>query len=194
MSRDRENPDYPSIIQTILDSAGVSPYGPPVNEKSAPHRSSLRQQLVSLTPASFLPLPDQQDPADSLVSGRGNRHQRAAANACLAGLWLRHGFLEESHEISQQLDTPEGAFWHAIMHRLEGDYSNAKYWYRQVGSHPATSAIAKHLGSPWDANAWVDDCRKYATGSDPNQRATHEDMARIEWEELFHHCWLLTRR
>jgi hypothetical protein len=37
-----------------------------------------------------------------------------AAQACLAGLWLGHGFLDESHRISQEIDTPEGSWWHGI--------------------------------------------------------------------------------
>jgi hypothetical protein len=36
------------------------------------------------------------------------------ARACLAGLWLRCNFLEESHRISQEVATPEGSFWHAV--------------------------------------------------------------------------------
>ena len=36
-----------------------------------------------------------------------------AARACLAGLWLYHDFLDESHAISQDLDTKESSCWHA---------------------------------------------------------------------------------
>ena len=50
-------------------------------------------------------------------------------------LWL-HGFLDESHAISQRIESREGSYWHAMMHRSEGDYSNSKYWYRRVGPHP----------------------------------------------------------
>src|SRR5436190_15268648 len=34
------------------------------------------------------------------------------AKACLAGLWLYHDFLEESHVLSQDIDTPTGSYWH----------------------------------------------------------------------------------
>src|SRR5262249_32071178 len=60
---------------------------------------------------------------------------REFAQACLAGLWLCHNFLDESHAISQDLDTIEGSYWHGILHRREPDYSNAKYWFRRVGDH-----------------------------------------------------------
>jgi glycosyltransferase involved in cell wall biosynthesis len=36
-----------------------------------------------------------------------------------------------------------GSFWHAIMHRREGDFSNAKYWFRHVGHHPVLEAIGR---------------------------------------------------
>jgi hypothetical protein len=68
---------------------------------------------------------------------------RAMAQACLAGLWLRFDFLDESHTISQELHSPTGSFWHGIMHRREPDYENAKYWFRRVGKHPIFEALAK---------------------------------------------------
>src|SRR4051794_41678662 len=52
---------------------------------------------------------------------------RPMAGACRAGLWLLFDFLDESHRVSQELHTPEGSFWHAIMHRREPDPDNSKY-------------------------------------------------------------------
>ena len=43
------------------------------------------------------------------------------AKACLAAIWLYHDFLDESHAVSQEIDTAEGSFWHGIMHRREPD-------------------------------------------------------------------------
>ena len=64
------------------------------------------------------------------------------ANACMAGLWLMYDHLDESHSISQSIDTPTGSYWHAIMHRREGDFDNAKYWFRRVGMHPVFAPLA----------------------------------------------------
>jgi hypothetical protein len=58
-----------------------------------------------------------------------------------AGLLLWNDDLEASHNISQGINTPTGSFWHAIMHRREGDISNAIYWWRRTGLHPAFHAI-----------------------------------------------------
>ncbi|MEM6854767.1 MAG: hypothetical protein AAF593_10210 [Planctomycetota bacterium] len=59
----------------------------------------------------------------------------------VAGLWMYVDELELSHEASQSLDTPTGAYWHAIMHRREGDFSNAKYWLSRAVHHPAMGLI-----------------------------------------------------
>lgn len=66
------------------------------------------------------------------------------AGCLLAGLWLWQDYLDESHEICQGIETPSGSWWHAILHRREGDFSNAKYWYARVGTHPAMQAVANN--------------------------------------------------
>jgi hypothetical protein len=65
---------------------------------------------------------------NGLGSGRNGELLKAGA------LWL-YGFLDESHSIAQGIDSAEGSYWHALMHRSEGDFSNSKYWYRRVGCH-----------------------------------------------------------
>src|SRR6187401_2907583 len=65
------------------------------------------------------------------------------ARACLAGLWLRFDDLDESHRVSQELHNAEGSFWHAVMHRREGDFGNSKYWWRRVGLHPVFGMLGE---------------------------------------------------
>lgn len=66
-----------------------------------------------------------------------------AADACLAGLWLWNGFFEESHALSQRLHTAEGSWWHGILHRREGDFGNAAYWFRRIGDHPLLPVLGR---------------------------------------------------
>src|SRR5262245_23958752 len=50
--------------------------------------------------------------------------------ACVgAALWLWHDWLDPAHRIVQAIETASGSFWHAIIHRREGDFGNSKYWY-----------------------------------------------------------------
>ncbi len=101
-----------------------------------------------------------------------------AARACLAGLWLRFDWLDESHAVSQSLDTADGAFWHGIMHRREGDYGNAKYWLRRVGPHPALG------GDPFAFVDRVEACVRGRGGDTKELQA----LQRTEWDALFAHC------
>src|SRR5438128_722942 len=39
------------------------------------------------------------------------------AACCIAGVWLLNNYLNESHAISQAIETASGSFWHAILHR-----------------------------------------------------------------------------
>ncbi len=64
----------------------------------------------------------------------------------LAGLWLLAGELDKSHAISQQYESADGAVWHGIMHRREGDFWNAKYWFRKAAGHPLYQTLRTHLG------------------------------------------------
>ena len=131
---------------------------------------------------------------------------RDFALACVAGLWLLHDFFEESHAISQDLDTVEGSYWHAILHRREPDYGNAKYWFRRVPSHPIFDELCKRAamltseaGTPkgsealatqkrWDAFAFVDLCERAARG--PEELALLcRRIQRAEWDLLFAYCY-----
>jgi hypothetical protein len=51
-----------------------------------------------------------------------------ALEACLAGDW------EKAHGIVMKDEKDELACWiHAVVHRQEGDFSNASYWYSRCG-------------------------------------------------------------
>ena len=104
------------------------------------------------------------------------------AGCCLAGLWLLHNYLHEGHEICQDIKTPEGSFWHAIMHRSEGDYSNAKYWYRMARTDHLHQAISDSAGEPYSPNKLVD--RVASEGV-----ASVRQLVTAEWEALFNHCY-----
>jgi hypothetical protein len=53
----------------------------------------------------------------------------------LTAMWYdARGNWKKAHEICQEIDTPDGAWVHAYLHRKEGDQSNASYWYRHAGA------------------------------------------------------------
>jgi hypothetical protein len=118
------------------------------------------------------------------------------AAACLSGLWLYHDFLDESHTLSQDLETAEGSYWHAILHRREPDASNAAYWFRRVGDHPIFEPLTKNahdLGLQLRSDRWnpfdfIDLCEKHR-GSGTTEEMLLRQVQQREWELLFDWCF-----
>ncbi len=47
--------------------------------------------------------------------------------------WTKKGNWEIAHQIAQDAGTKHGDWIHAHLHRIEGDLSNASYWYSRAG-------------------------------------------------------------
>jgi hypothetical protein len=125
-----------------------------------------------------------------------------APEAALSGLWLYYSCLEESHRLSQEIHTPDGSFWHGIMHRQEPDAGNSAYWFRRVGRHPVFEPLLGEArviladypdvdlqpGTGWDPFAFIDFCEaaRRKPGSEAEQCALRIQLA--EWQLLFHNC------
>ena len=72
-----------------------------------------------------------------------------AVEGALAGRW------DEAHETAQRHEGDAAADWlHAVLHKIEGDAANSRYWYRRAArtyedfSDTAAElrAIRVHLG------------------------------------------------
>ena len=51
------------------------------------------------------------------------------------------GDWEHAHTLAQDVESADGAWVHAYLHRREGDVSNAHYWYRRAQRPPASGAL-----------------------------------------------------
>lgn len=128
------------------------------------------------------------------------------AQACLAALWLYHDFLDESHQISQVIPTAAGSYWHAIIHRREGDFWNSKYWFRRVEKHPVFEPLHQEAArlaaeaeadqsadflkkqTSWNPFAFVDICEAQVNSQSATEMLCRKIQQR-EWELLFDHCY-----
>ena len=118
-----------------------------------------------------------------------------APEAALAGLYLYFGCWQEAHETAQNVQSAEGSYWHAIVHRQEPDAWNSDYWFRQVGRHPifpvlreAAAAIGLDFGPDWRPGAFIKLCEeaRSSPGSDLEKQALAVQLA--EWQLLFDYC------
>ncbi len=50
-----------------------------------------------------------------------------------AARYLEQGQWQKAHELVQDDESPLSCWAHGIVHLLEGDLDNARYWYRQAG-------------------------------------------------------------
>jgi hypothetical protein len=165
---------YPAAVAALLTPPRLAELGP-----STPNRSA-KAALDRLTPEAVCP----------------DFRDRSMALACVAGLWLYHDFLDESHRISQDIDTTTGSYWHGIMHRREPDASNAKYWFRNVGRHRVFEELAKEAaelgyrgaGKEWDAFAFTDSCEQHRGKGSAEEEVLRRVQLR-EWKLLFDWCY-----
>lgn len=104
-----------------------------------------------------------------------------APEAALAGLYFYFGCWTEAHETAQAVDTPEGSYWHAMVHRQEPDAGNSAYWFRQVGEHPIFPTLARIAGvERWTPLDFIRQCEHGST--------REQELQRAEWQLLFDYC------
>ena len=53
----------------------------------------------------------------------------------------------EAHQIAQDIPGRSGSWLHALLHLIEGDTSNAAYWYARAGRTPVP---AVEIDAEWD--------------------------------------------
>ena len=63
----------------------------------------------------------------------------------------REGDWDRAHRIVQEIGTPEAAWIHAYLHRVEGDIGNAAYWYRRAGKPECQMSLDEERRELYDA-------------------------------------------
>jgi hypothetical protein len=119
-------------------------------------------------------------------------------------LFLWHDHWDKAHEVAQADEgEPDHDFLHGIVHRREGDLSNANYWFRSAGSHPCFPSIAArvqpHVGShplgakllrdgTWNPAGFVEAVRQRKTAAD-------NDFLRViqGLEMMTYYEWIVNR-
>ena len=135
-----------------------------------------------------------------------------AAACAVAGLHLWNDNFTLSHNLCQGIQTQTGSYWHGLCHRREGHQGegmernlwNAKYWFRQVGSHPAFDTVYRtalgvldgasgfawsaetadslRAARKWDPARFIDWVGEANGGALPAQ--AREVLEEIQWREI----------
>ncbi len=206
-----EPSSYGAVIADLLEVERLPALGPGTPNRAVRaqlDRATIDRLFAPDTPPQAVPAREAEsrsDPGESRVAHTAIR-DRTMAEACRSALWLYHDFLDESHTISQSIETTTGSYWHGIMHRREPDFSNAAYWFRRVGRHPvfpALAAAAREIAQQaesieradwlrsiesWDPLAFIDLCETvYATPGPDHELCRRISLA--EWQLLFDHSY-----
>lgn len=140
-----------------------------------------------------------------------------ADDAVKAGLHLWNESLDRSHTLSQSIEDRTGSYWHGIMHRMEPDYDNSRYWFHRVHDHPAFPLVLRAVrdyaagaralervadeavrsrlreltaSARWQPFLFIEAVERHMRGGgrDADTAAVLEDMQRLEIECLLNYC------
>ena len=105
--------------------------------------------------------------------------------------------LDGAHRIFQDEPGDMGSYWHGVMHRREGDFDNARYWFRRAGRlsiFPRLHELAREHSATmarqpsWDAYLFVGQCEQARHGA-TELVAECLHLQRAEFDGLLAHCW-----
>jgi hypothetical protein len=106
--------DYPPFLKEILARLLT----PRITLLAPPPQKELIDKLLSVS--------------DDELTNRSGPH----SNCLRSLLLLQAGELDRSHLIVQGMTGADAAYIHGMIHRVEGDYSNAEYWFRKALADP----------------------------------------------------------
>jgi hypothetical protein len=124
----------------------------------------------------------------------GNKAMRAMVRG---GLLYAVDALDPAHRIFQDEPSDLGSYWHGMMHRREGDFDNARYWFRRAGRLPVFDKIQRAAAEhselfgrqpTWDPYLFTGECEQARFGA-PEKTPELAAVQRAEWEVLFDYCW-----
>ncbi len=109
--------------------------------------------------------------------------------------------LDGCHQFFQDTASDLGSYWHGMMHRREGDFDNARYWFRRAGvlavfddiHHRAalfSADMAKQLS--WDPYLFTGQCEQCRFGAE-DEGGELVRLQRVEFEVIFDYSWRRAR-
>ena len=133
---------------------------------------------------------------DELTGGKPPADPDALA-LVRAALLYAHDAIDEAHRIVQDAGSDAGAYLHGMIHRREGDFDNARYWFRRSGRlgffddlHRAANSISPDMAkqSNWDPYLFTGLCEQDKFG-DRAHRDELVQLQRREFDAFIDYVW-----
>jgi hypothetical protein len=108
--------------------------------------------------------------------------------------------LDAGHKLFQDAAGDLGSYWHGMIHRREGDFDNARYWFRRCGTlgcfaalHRDASAVSPDMArqSAWDPYLFTGQCEQARFGAEELLPELVK-LQRLEFAALFDYSWQKT--
>src|SRR5205823_1907451 len=137
------------------------------------------------------------DAMDAVLSGGKEIGDARAFALVRGGLFYAVDALDDAHQIFQGEPSDLGSYWHGVMHRREGDFDNARYWFRRAGVLPffdeLHGAASHHSAvmarqSNWDPYLFTGECEQARFGETESLKEL-ATLQRVEFDGLFDYCW-----
>ncbi len=158
---------------------------------------ALLQKLIPTEPLNRELLWLIRDATDADLSGGKAIGDAKMFRLVRGGLLYAIDAIEEAHAIFQEASGDLGSYWHGMIHRREGDFDNARYWFRRAGVLPVFEemkrAACEHSAdmarqSGWDPYLFTGQCEQARFGADESLRELTA-LQRAEFEVLLDYCW-----
>jgi hypothetical protein len=137
------------------------------------------------------------DADDATIAGGLTIGQPVTFSLVRGGLLYALDDLDGAHRIFQEASGDLGAYWHGMIHRREGDFDNARYWFRRAGELPvfnelhgeaAKSSADMARQSTWDPYLFTGQCEQARFGAE-ELIVELAKLQRAEFNVLFDYSW-----
>jgi len=62
-------------------------------------------------------------------------------------LFLAAGGIDQAHRLAQELPTSTASYIHGMVHRIDDDFGNARYWFRRARVAPAAAEMYRRAAA-----------------------------------------------
>jgi hypothetical protein len=137
------------------------------------------------------------DAEPGAVFGDGSAERPETLKLLRGALLYALDDLDGCHGYFQDAPGDLGSYWHAMMHRREGDFDNARYWYRRAGRLPFFDTLHHEAAvfsadmarqDTWSPYLFTGKCEQHRFGAE-DERGELVRLQKAEFEVTFEYTW-----